>query len=295
MHHRVERGSTAAGHMQHHTSSTGPKYSQPYNWWGYRSSPDEPLSIAQLIDQGALDSQLAAFLWIAMEQRASLIVAAEPKEAGKTTMLTALLDFLRPEIEAIYLRGWYERFEFLEDERDPAATYLLSNEISSHLPIYMWGRGVRRMFEAAQAGYGIGATVHAQNADGVLRLLSSYPLEVPDSLLETIDLVLTLSFRRRAGKDLRRVMRLELIESQSGRPAPRTLASRDVIGTELQASPGLLINALVRHFGLEREYATSELAQRVSWLDRLVRNQTFSVPDVRRAIGRYRESVSPAG
>lgn len=281
--------------MQHHSPSSRRHYNQPYNWWGYRASPDEPLSIVQLIDQETLDAQVAAFLWIAMEQRASLIVAAEPPEAGKTTLLTAALDFLPPGIETIYLRGWYERFEFLEDDRDPAATYLLSNEISSHLPIYMWGHGVRRMFEAAGAGYGIGATVHEQSADGVLRLLSNYPLEVPDSLLKKIDLVVTLSMRRRAGKDLRRLMRLEMIEDQVGRPTPRTLASRDVIGTELHVSPGLLINALVRHFGLEREYVTNELARRVSWLERLVRNETFSVPDVRRAIERYRDTVSPAG
>lgn len=281
--------------MQHHSPSSRRDHSQPYNWWGYRSSPGDPLSIVQLVNQGTLDARSAAFLWIAMEQRASLIVAAEPMEAGKTTMLTALLDFLPPEVETIYLRGWYERFEFLEDDRDPAATYLLSNEISSHLPIYMWGHGVRRMFEAAGAGYGIGATVHEQNAEGVLRLLSNYPLEVPDSLLTSIDLVVTLSYRQRAGRDLRRVMRLEMIEDQAGRPTPRTLASRDVIGTDLHVSPGLLINALVRHFGLERDYATNELAHRVSWLERLVRNETFSVPDVRRAIDRYRDMVSPAG
>lgn len=280
--------------MQHHMPSSRRDYSQPYNWWGYRSTPGEPLSIVRLIDQGTLDAQIAAFLWIAIEQRASLIVAAEPHEAGKTTMLTALLDFLSPEIETIYLRGWYERFEFLEDDRDPAATYLLSNEISSHLPIYMWGHGVRRMFEAADAGYGFGATVHAPDADSVLRLLSNYPLEVPDALLTNVDLVVSLAYRQRAGQDLRRLMRLEMIENQSGRPVPRTLASRDVIGTELRVSPGLLINALVRHFGLEREYATNELAHRVGWLQRLVRNQTFAVSDVRSAIKRYRDTASPA-
>lgn len=281
--------------MDHQASSPQRNYNQPFNWWGYRSTPEQPLSIAELISQGTLDSQTAAFLWIAMEERASLIVAAEPPEAGKTTVLTALLDFLRPEIETIYLRGWYERFEFLDEERDPSRTYLLSNEISSHLPIYMWGRGVRRAFEAAGAGYGVGATVHAQSADDVIRLLSNYPLEVPDDLISEIDLVVTLSYRRTGQKDLRRVMRLEVIENRAGKPVPRVLASREVIGTELQSSPGLLINTLVRHFGLERDDATNELAHRVSWLERLVRSQTLAGQDVRRAIQRYRETMSTAG
>jgi archaeal flagellar protein FlaI len=282
--------------MDHYRPSAPRDHKQPFNWWGYRSSPERPMSIVELINQGTLDEQIAAFLWVALEQRASLIVAATPHEAGKTTMLTALLDFLRPEIETIYLRGWYERFEFLQDgqDRDPATTYLLSNEISSHLPIYMWGRGVRRMFEAAGAGFGIAATVHAASAEEVLRMLSHYPLEVPDSLLTELDIVLTLAYRPGVKNPQRRVMRLEVIENHSGKPSPRTVASREVLGTELQSSPGLLINALVRKFGLDREYATNELAHRVSVLKRLLRSETFAQEDVRRAIERYREGTSTA-
>jgi hypothetical protein len=281
--------------MDNHQSSTPRDYKQPFNWWGYRPSPERPLSIVELIHHGTLDEQVAAFLWIAMEERESLIVAATPHEAGKTTMLTALLDFLRPEIDLIYLRGWYERFEFLQEDRDPANTYLLSNEISSHLPIYMWGRGVRKMFEAAGAGYGFGATVHAASAEEVLRLLHHYPLEVPESLLTAIDLVVTMSYRPGVKNPQRRVMRLEVIEDNAGTPEPRTLASREVIGTELRSSPGFLINALVRKFGLEREYATNELARRVSVLKRLVRSQTFASEDVRRAIRRYHDRAPTAG
>jgi hypothetical protein len=277
--------------MGHQHSPSPKNYEQPFNWWGYRSSPDRPLSIVELISRGALDEQVAAFLWIALERHASLIVAATPQEAGKTTMLTALLDFLPPETERIYLRGWYERFEFLNEDRDPSRTYLLSNEISSHLPIYMWGRGVRKMFEAVGAGYGLAATVHASDASEILRMLAHYPLEVPESLLTGIDLVLTMSFRPGVKNPVRRVMRLEVIEDDGGKPAPRTLANREVIGTELLSSPGQLINALVRSFGLEREHAANELAHRVSVLRRLVRSETFAPEDVRRAIARSRRDA----
>lgn len=280
--------------MDHQASPAQRNYDQPFNWWGYRTRPDQPLSIVELIDQGTLDSRLAAFLWIAMEQRASLIVAATPHEAGKTTVLTALLDFLQSDIDMIYLRGWYERFDFMSEGRDPAKSYLLSNEVSSHLPIYMWGRGVRKMFEAAGEGYGVAATVHAENADEVLRLLANYPLEVPERLLTELDLVLTLSYRRSPKRDLRRVVRLEVIGDVDGTPVPQTIASREVISTELQSPPGLLINTLVRHFGLDRDYATDQFAQRVSYLDRLVRSRTLALRDARLAIQRYRSAAATA-
>jgi hypothetical protein len=275
--------------MPYQRSSTPRDYEQPFNWWGYRPTPQRPLSIVELIHHQTLDEQVAAFLWIAMERHASIIVAATPHEAGKTTMLTALLDFLPSETERIYLRGWYERFEFLAEERDPATTYLLSNEISSHLPIYMWGRGVRKLFEAAGQGYGFGATVHANGAEEVLSMLGNYPLEVPDSLRAKIDIVITKSFRPGTRDPQRRVMNLQVIDDVNGVPLPRTIASREVIGTELRTSPGTLIDALVRTFGVEYRTASNELAQRVSFLRRLVRSQTFTQQDVRKAIKRYRE------
>jgi hypothetical protein len=279
--------------MTPHTPCGQRDYEQPFNWWGYRTSPEQPMSITQLIDQGTLSSQIVSFLWIALEQRASIVVAATPQEAGKTTMLTALLDFLPKDIDLIYLRGWYERFEFVEEPRDPARTYLLSNEISSHLPIYMWGRGVRRLFEAAEAGFGMAATVHAENASEVIRLLEHYPLEVPRPLISNINLVVSLSYRKGKRSDLRRLMRLEVIENREGVPVPKSLASRDVISTELQVSPGLLINTLVRHFGLDRDSVTRDYAARVAYLDRLVRRRVFDLNDVRQAIEQY-ESASHA-
>lgn len=274
--------------MDQHHSSRPRNYQQPFNWWGYRASPERPLSITELITQGTLDEQLAAFLWIVMEERGTIIVAATPQEAGKTTMLTALLDFIPPEVELIYLRGWYERFEFLDEDRDPASTYLLSNEISSHLPIYMWGRGVRRLFDAVGAGFGFGATVHASSAAEVIHMLEHYPLEVPQDLITGIDVVVTMTFRPGVKNPQRRVMRVEWIEDSAGAPSPRILASRDVIGTELQASPGMLINALVRNLGIEREDATHRLARRTAALTRMVRSETFTSSDVRRAIQRFR-------
>ena len=123
----------------------------------------------------------AAFLWMAVEQRASLVVASTIEDAGKTTMLTALLDFLPAEVETIYLRGWYERFDFL-DSRDPRTTYLLCNEISNNLPTYLWGNGrAAACSSRPQRGFPLATTIarrHRQRDDrsaGVLPARSPTP------------------------------------------------------------------------------------------------------------------------
>lgn len=247
------------------------------------------MSIIELIEQESLDARLAAFLWLAIEHRSSLVVSAVLHNVGKTTMLTALLDFLPNSVERIYLRGLYERFEFLEDPK-PERAYLLCNEISSHLPIYMWGRGVRRLFEGLWLNYGMATTVHANGAAEVMNLLSSYPLEVPPQFLAKLDLVLTLGVGQGTGRLLRRVMRVEMVHDRDGEPVPETIAERDVLRGSIMTSPGRLIGILTDRFGMDRSEATTELARRERFLNRLEREGVRSVEAVRDEIINYASS-----
>lgn len=128
-----------------------------YGWWGFGWEVPRPLSVIDLIAAGNFDARTAALLWLLIESRASIIVAADPSGAGKTTTLTALGDFLPPDTARIYLRGWNETFDFV-DTADPARSYLLCNEISAHLPIYLWGRKVLQLFDARGRGFAFGAT-----------------------------------------------------------------------------------------------------------------------------------------
>ncbi len=259
----------------------------PFGWWGHRASPERPLSVVDLLRNGNLDTRIAAFLWLAIEARASLVVAATVEDAGKTTMLTALLDFLSPQVETLYLRGWYERFDFL-DTNDPASTYLLCNEISDNLPTYLWGPGVRRLFEAADQGFSLATTLHVKDAAEMVNLLTSFPLEVPRRLLSHIDLVLTLDGGHRSSQYLRRLMRVEILDSSEDDDVKvETIAHRDVLLSPLVSRPGRLIGVLTERFGLERDYATTELARREQFLERLQRGGLGEFDSPRRAFQEF--------
>lgn len=268
-------------------SSTHPEDHQlPNGWWGYRHEPPDPLSITRLVDFGAVDPCTAAFLWLAMEAQASMFVVSEPSNAGKTTFLTALLEFLPEQVRRIYLRGWYERFTFMIECR-PSESYLLCNEISSHLPIYLWGRGVRRMFDALHAGFSLATTAHAAGADGVIELLTAYPLQIPDQLILDIDFVITLGVGRSSAGPARRLLRIEEIQEESGRPKPSTIVEREGTLGRLDAPAGRYLRVLSRRFGLSSTLLTAELARRQHFIQRLVVNEVFRVEDVRRAIRAY--------
>ncbi len=255
----------------------------PFGWWGHRSSPEQRLSIVDLLKEGNLDARVAAFLWMAVEARASIVVASTIEDAGKTTLLTALLDFLPAEVETIYLRGWYERFDFL-DSRDPATTYLLCNEISDNLPTYLWGNGVLRLFESAERGFSLATTIHVDTAGEMIDALSSFPLEVPRRLLGNIDFVLSLSGGIRSSKYLRRLMRVEMLRADHEDVVSETISERDVMLSPMVSRTGRMIGVLTERFGIDRDYATSEFARREQFLEQLQREELDPTGSVRDAL-----------
>jgi hypothetical protein len=247
--------------------------------------------LAWLIERGALDVQLGAFLSLAIEARASLIVVAEPHEAGKTTLLTALLDFLPDSIEPIYLRGWYERFSFL-DTLAPDSVYVLCNEISSHLPTYLWGRGVRRAFEAAATGYPLATTMHATGARDALEQLSSYPLEVPLEHLTAIDLVVTIGVGYANNRLLRRITRVERIRPGREDPVIDRIANREPLRGEIDYQVGRLIGTLAQFTSESDERAAAQFAQRVRQLQVWIARGLAAATSLRSAVLESRERTS---
>ncbi|MEX2314308.1 MAG: type II secretion system protein E [Thermomicrobiales bacterium] len=269
-------------------AQSGSGYAEPFGWWGYQWTPPEPRSLLWLIDRGALDVQLAAFLSLAIETRTSIIVVAEPHEAGKTTLLTALLDFLPEETKLVYLRGWYERFSFL-NTLAPDTAYVLCNEISSHLPTYLWGHGVRRVFEAAAAGYPLATTMHAIGAADAFDQLSSYPLDVPVQRLSAIDLVITIGVGYASNKLLRRVARVERVMPGAESPVIETLVVRDPLRAALDYQVGRLIGTLAALTGSGDDQTAARYAQRARTLEQWLTGGLTDVASLRGAITQARE------
>ena len=67
--------------------------------WAFRPLAPEPRSVVELIRAGTLDAELAAMLWLLIEGRVPVVVAATEGGAGKTTLLDALLVFLAPGVQ----------------------------------------------------------------------------------------------------------------------------------------------------------------------------------------------------
>ena len=171
-----------------------------------------PRGIDDLMRDETIDTWTAANLWAALARRRSVAVIAGPSGVGKTTLLTALLDFLPPRTRRIYPRGCFETFAFLSDPLFVATeTAVLINEISPHLPVYLWGPAVGRMLEAAERGYTLLATAHADTVQEFVGVLTGSPLRLPAPLVAVFEFVTVMerSTDTRSGRRVRGVWRLE--------------------------------------------------------------------------------------
>lgn len=283
--------------------------------WAFRPIPPEPRSITELIRTGTLDAELAATIWLLLEARVPVLVAGETRHVGKTTLLAALLDFVRPETHVVEIRGVDETFAWMPQASElgwpgtvraatagppvrPDNTIILAAELSDHTPAYTWGDAARLVVRAAAIGYGLAATIHGDSLDDVFATLRADPVRLTDDELSRLGVVLVL---RRDDRGDRRVVAAHYV-----RPV-----ARDTHGHVQRLGPAVLATwdpatKTFEHFGWG---VTPELAMRVgrragdfeletearrAFLDGLVADGITDVDAVRSAIERYRLGVASA-
>lgn len=192
----------------------------PYHrrMWHYES--DRPLSVAQLVALGSLDTPTAALLWLLLEHHASLIVSGptDPTPGiGKSTTINALLGFLPAGSSLVYTLGMFEDFTFRQ-RSNPATTWVLANEVSDHLRIYMWGNVARRLLRLPGEGYAVATSCHADTLDDVLALLlGDLRLRVED--VRRLGIIINIGLVGRVWPPRRRVLSAYFVVPSSDAPA----------------------------------------------------------------------------
>jgi hypothetical protein len=195
----------------------------PYEryWWHYESR--RPLSLAQIIALGSVDAYTAALVWLILEHGASLTVAGptDPQPGiGKTTTLNALLQFLPEGTALAYMSGMYEDFAFTQlPDIEPEKTYALCNEVSDHLPIYMWGRVARRYLTLPARGYHVATSVHADTIREVIQMYQR-DLRVPVEDIRRLGLVINIGLTGRVYPLRRRWFTTHFLKPQADPACP---------------------------------------------------------------------------
>jgi hypothetical protein len=243
------------------------------------------MSITELLEARNMDARTAALCGIVLETHGSLLIAAEQPHSGKTTTLTALLDFLPNRVRRVFLRGWVETFDYVEQTK-PQDTILLGNELSSHLPVYLWGPKAVRVFETLRKGYALGSTLHADSAAEAVAQLTG-ELGVAASDLARVDLLMVMRVYGTArGQYARRVVSLHRLIPRGGAALRMiSLVEHDERRDDHRHVEDAELALLEARCG---QGAAGELDRRTALLEDLVRQRRRAIPDVRAALAEYR-------
>jgi hypothetical protein len=281
----------------------------PEGWWGYHWAPPTPMSAVELIGTPTIDSRLMATLWAVVGRRRSVMLSSEAPQAGKTTALSALIDFLPDDTTGIFVRGWWEDYEWI-DEIPAGSGYLLINEMSDHLPIYVWGRAARGALELAGRGWGMGATMHADSLPEALDAFRTQ-LHVTDADLAGLTVYLQYSaYLTPAGMYRRIEEAWHLRLDENGVLAPVRLGaiegdrSPSLTGAQRLPAPPMLPDdggrasrpfehdpaayaVLAASLGIDADAFEAELEDRAAFLEDLASRGTCDPPSVALALRNF--------
>ena len=172
-----------------------------------------------------LDAELAATLWLLIEARVPLVVAAEAQarrqdDAARPRSSTSCRPTSRDRrarrrgrdlrlaaagVRARLARASPEPDRDAGSAADPPRRRPSCSPTScpTTLPAYTWGAAARVAVRAASIGYGLAATIHADSLDEVFDALRRPPVRLADDELSHLGVVLSL---RRLDDGRRRVV-----------------------------------------------------------------------------------------
>ncbi len=183
----------------------------------------DPLTISDLIAFNTLSSEMAAYLWYVIENRASVLVAGGIA-AGKTTMLNCLSMFIKPEMKIVSVEDTQElnlphenwipsvvREGFGYDNKSTITLFDLLKAAVRQRPDYIIvgeirGEEAYTLFQAIATGHLGMCTIHAESVEAVINRLHSEPMNIPKPLIAMIDLIMVMARTEVEGKPARRAI-----------------------------------------------------------------------------------------
>lgn len=192
-----------------------------------RKFMEVPVSVVQLIKWGALSAEMAAYMWICLENGQSIFFSGETA-SGKTTMLNACLCFVNPKAKIYTAEDtaevqppqpvWQQLITREDGPVDSRVdTFVLLKAALRSRPNYIIVGEIRGVegavaFQGMQTGHPVMATFHASAVSKMIQRLTGDPINVPVTFIDNLNVAMILSAVYRKGKFLRRCLAIEELE-----------------------------------------------------------------------------------
>jgi flagellar protein FlaI len=274
-----------------------------------RKFREDPYSIIDLINLGTFSEEMAAYFWLCLEQRASIMVLGGTA-AGKTTGLNALVCLIKPGTKVITIEetaelnlpqeNWVslisrQSYGLGGDSIGEVSLFDLVRTSMRHRPDILIVGEVRGqeayvLFQALATGHGGMCTMHAENLDSAIKRLTQKPMDIAPVYVPLMNIILSIQ-RVHLVKDeekraYRRVMNVsEIADFGDYRDIFKWYPTQDCYLPNFEKSR--MLSAISERGGMDNKELLEEIRRRADVLHWMRERKIRSYKDVAAIIAEY--------
>lgn len=276
-----------------------------------RRFTEEPLTPVHLLLYNALDVQVLAFLWLAVDFGRSILVSGGTA-SGKTTMLNVLSLFIKPTKKIVSIEdtpelklphphwvptvartamsiqegrrvGEVDMFDLLKESLRQRPDYIIVGEVR--------GKEAFVLFQEMATGHPSLATIHAENEMKLMDRLTTPPIALPSTLLGSLDLIVFLLNVRFKDKHVRRVnevIEVVGVDQETNKPITNVLFRWNPIKDSFDLSAkSAILKKISDITGLSEQQLRDELERRMFVLNWMIEKKVLNYRDVYNILNIY--------
>ena len=275
-----------------------------------RKFREEPFTPVDLIKFGTVNSLMAAYFWVAVENGMNILFVGGTA-SGKTTSLNALAQFIKWQMKIVSIEetrevnllqpnwianctregiggesgdtGKVDMFDLLKAALRERPEYIIVGEIR--------GAEAYVLFQAMATGHTAFSTIHAESVPQLVNRLENKPINIPRVLIPIIDGCSIQIQTRIGGRRVRRIKEfVEILDLDSN---TGELLTNNVFtwnpktDNYLFASKSYILEKIMLKSAYTRESIQAELKQRQRVLEWLVRQGITDFRKVAKIIAEY--------
>ncbi|MBU5689558.1 MAG: type II/IV secretion system ATPase subunit [Candidatus Aenigmatarchaeota archaeon] len=278
-----------------------------------RKFSERPYSPLELIEFNTASTDIMAYFWYLIENGASILIAGGVA-TGKTTFLNSICMFIPPEAKIVSIEdtrelkiphehwipavsrlgfgipmptgekyGEITLFDLLKSSFRQNPDYVIVGEVR--------GKEAYVLFQGISSGHPSLTTFHAGSIDTVIKRLTTPPIELSPTLVESLDVVVIMSHAKEKGKSARRVKEIEeikYIDPDSLKVVTNRVAEWEPSNDKyVFYGNSLVVEKIAKFKGITVEEAIKEIENRKSILEWMLKNNIKDFEKVSSLINEY--------